>query len=165
MGPEATAALVGAGVGAVVGAVIGFAGEWLRDVRRESADSRAAAKMIVAELVTNASTIDTGWGGGPLVGHVRQAAWDAYGSALVRKAEWTDLGTIAKAYSAAHDALWVFNSDLSEEGKNELLEKLVGEVVAGLRQAMLLAGQPPGGVEHRLAAVEEMSKKWRDEAP
>lgn len=164
MGPEAVAALVGAGAGAVVGFALGFVGEWIREARRESGDARAASRMIVAEMIANISTIDAARLGRSwdVQGNIRQFAWDAYGAAVVRHVKWHEIGLIARAYTAAHDAVWAMESDMSDEDKEEVVDRLFSELVVGLRQGMLLAGESRDDVERRLGAALEMSKQARD---
>lgn len=160
MGPEATAVLVGV----VVGFILGFVGDLTRETWRERRDSKAAARMIFAELVANLSAISTALNYGEWFGGVRQSAWEAYGAMLVRRPDWEGAGRIALAYSASRDAQCVFESpdeSWKKGDKDDMLERLLDEVATGLRHVSLLAGESKEDTERRLGTAIAFSKRSR----
>lgn len=162
MGPEATAALVGAGLGAVVGFTLGFFGDWIRETLRERRDAKAAARMIFAELQANGANLVTAHYTGRWPSPYRRAAWDAHGAKLARR-KGSDVGRITFAYDVAAYFHSLYEHD---EGagvtaeQQKLMEQTLDHIWSALAELAQLSGESPETARLRAERSTEPPDDW-----
>jgi MFS family permease len=159
VGPEAVAALVGAGSGGGIAILTGLTSS----VWRRRRDRRAAAQLIFAELVigcaaASAAIITGEWSsrsGGP-----ERSAWMSYGSALLPSRSIDKVANLAQAYRALEDIAWL----IEKHGRLDdprVRDDLLGEIETGIRSVAVIAGKKAGDVEQSIAAGREADERFR----
>jgi hypothetical protein len=160
LGPEATAAVIGA----LAGGGIAYLAAGANDFLRRRRERRIAAQLIFAELVIGAAEAKGAllaqmWPnihGGP-----RRAAWDAYGRFVMPRRGVEGVGVFATAYSALDDIAWLASTDNIDP--NEDYSLLLQHIDDGLNALARQAGLGQDELDRRLELGEKQTAKAQAE--
>jgi hypothetical protein len=142
LGPEAVAALLGAGGGWI----LAFFSELALDIRRARRARMIAALLIYGELTENYAALSAlrahnVWSRGEAT--FRRAAWTGSGPALLDGGDINRAGKLTMAYSVLEDIAWLAQDparDFSRGEDAKFLDDQLPWVREGLREVARLTG-------------------------